>query len=79
MVALMLYRPSPLLILIAIASIPALRQAWNHDRDAPETRAYYAAPVAMRVEYGIFYLGLAAFLAVMTDATHKLIQTGTAG
>jgi Zn-dependent protease len=76
MLALMLYRPSPLLILIAIASLPALKKAWHYDPADPENAAYYAVPAAMRVEYGIFYLGLAAFLAVMTNAVHGMIQTG---
>jgi Zn-dependent protease len=77
MLALMLYRPSPLLILIAIAAIPSLKKAWHYDAAAPENRAYYAAPASVKLEYGVFYLGLAAFLAVMTDATHKMIQAGT--
>jgi Zn-dependent protease len=76
MLAMMLYRPSPLLFVIAIASLPALREAWHYDPQAPENRAYYGASTALKVEYGLFYLGLAAFLAVMTDATHKMIQDG---
>ena len=76
MLALMLYRPSPLLILIAIASLPALKKAWHYDPADPENVAYYAVPTAMRVEYGIFYLGLAAFLAVMTNAVHGMLQGG---
>ena len=75
MLAMMLYRPSPLLVLIVILAIPALRQAWHFDPNSPENRAYYSAPTAMKAEYGVFYLGLAAFLAVMTDATHNMIQT----
>src|SRR4051812_1378474 len=68
MAALMLYRPSPLLFLIMILSLPALKQAWNYDPQAPQNRAYYGVPMSMKVEYGLFYLGLAGFLAVMTDA-----------
>jgi Zn-dependent protease len=79
MLALMLYRPSPLLILIAIAAIPALRKAWHYDANAEENRAYYAASLSLRLEYGLFYLGLAAFLAVMTDATHTMIQGNLGG
>lgn len=74
MLGLMLYRPSPLLILIAIASLPALKKAWHYDAADPDNRAYYAVPAAMRVEYGTFYLGLAAFLAVMTHSVHGMIQ-----
>ena len=79
MLAMMLYRPSPLLILIAIMAIPALKKAWNFDPDAEENRAYYSASASMKLEYGLFYLGLAAFLAVMTDATHEMIRGSIGG
>ncbi|MBC9032747.1 site-2 protease family protein [Sphingomonas sp. JC676] len=74
MLALMLYRPSPLLFVIAIAALPALRQAWNYDPEAPENQAYYNASAATKIQYGVFYLGLAAFLALMTDGTHQMLQ-----
>jgi Zn-dependent protease len=74
MLGLMLVRPSPLLFLIAIVAIPALRDAWNYDPEAPANRAYYNASAETKLQYGLIYLGLAAFLAVMTDATHKLLQ-----
>ncbi|WP_044561640.1 site-2 protease family protein [Azospirillum sp. B4] len=73
MVAMMIYRPSPLLILVAIAAIPALIKAWRFDPKAPENQAYYAVPTSLKVEYGAFYLGLLAFLAVMTDAVHGML------
>lgn len=74
MLALMLWRPSPLLFLIAIAAFPALRQAWNYDPKAPENQAYYSASGETKLQYAIIYLGLAAFLAVMTQLTHEMIQ-----
>ena len=73
MLGLMLYRPSPLLIVIAIAAIPALKAAWNYDSEAEENRRYYSASTTTKTEYGLLYLGLAAFLAYMTHATHELI------
>jgi Zn-dependent protease len=79
MLAMMLYRPSPLLVLILVMSIPALKKARHFDPDAPENRAYYAAPTSLKVQYGAFYLGLAAYLAVMTDATHELLRSGIGG
>lgn len=79
LVALMFYRPSPLLIVIGIAALPALREAWHYDPALPEHRAYYTAPASVRLEYGIFYLALAGFLALMTDSTHKLIQASIGG
>src|ERR1700728_285959 len=41
MLALLLYRPSPALFLIAIVAIPQLKMAWNFDPKAPENAAYY--------------------------------------
>ena len=73
MLALMLYRPSPLLVLIAILAIPALREAWRYDPTAPEHRAYYHAPLALKLEYGSFYLALAAYLALMTQSVGEMI------
>lgn len=79
MLVLLLYRPSPLLILIAILALPALKQAWHYDPQAPENQAYYAVPMQLKLEYGAFYLGLAAFLALMTDGTHTMIQANLGG
>lgn len=75
MLALMLYRPSPLLVLICIAAIPALKKAWHFDKNSEENSAYYSATLAMKTEYGVFYIGLAAYLALMTEGTHAMIST----
>jgi Zn-dependent protease len=74
MLGLMFYRPSPLLVLICVAAIPALKKAWTFDKDAEENRAYYSASAAMKTEYGIFYLGLAGYLAIMTEGTRAMID-----
>lgn len=76
MLALFFYRPSPLLVMIAIMAVPALRQAWNYDPEAPENIAYYGVPVQVKVEYAAIYLALAAYLAVMTHVVHDMIQPG---
>jgi Zn-dependent protease len=73
MLALALYRPSPLLIMIAILSIPSVMKAWRYDPHAPENQAYYGAPIGLKVEYGLFYLGLAAFLGIMTQSVHGML------
>lgn len=73
MLALLFYRPSPLLIMIAIMAVPALRQAWTYDPQAPENIAYYRVPTAVKLEYGAIYLALAAYLAVMTYTVHDMI------
>jgi Zn-dependent protease len=74
MLALMLYRPSPLLVLIAILAIPSLRRAWNYDAKAPENIAYYGVPMELKIEYGCFYLGLAAYLAIMTESVYGMLH-----
>ena len=74
MLALMLYRPSPLLILIAIMSVPSLQRAWKYDAKAPENVAYYGVPMELKIEYGCFYLGLAAFLAIMTESVYGMLN-----
>lgn len=65
LIALFFYRPSPLLILMAILAAP---QVWKvirgHETEAE--RAYYVTSAETRFTYGVLYLGLAAFLAIMS-------------
>jgi len=74
MVALAVYRPSPLLIMIAIISFPSLKKAWRYDPQAPENLAYYGVSPGLKFEYGVFYLGLAAFLGIMTQSVHGMLE-----
>jgi Zn-dependent protease len=73
MVALMLYRPSPMLILIAVLALPQLIKAWRYDPTAPENAVYYNAPLAVKLEYGAGYLGLAGLLAIMSYEVHEML------
>jgi Zn-dependent protease len=77
MLALLLYRPSPVLFLVAILSAPQLMKAWHYDPQAPENIAYYGVAAQTKLEYGAAYLALTGFLAVMTYELHEMI--GTAG
>ena len=75
LVALFLYNPSPMLILIAILALPQLKAALKKDGGAsalPE--GYYEVDINTRVNYGVFYLGLAGFLAIMSYELHKVLQ-----
>lgn len=74
LVALFLYRPSPLLILMAIIAAPQVWKAIKFDPNAPENQAYYSVPVAKRWEYAIFYVVLTGFLAIMTNEVHEMLQ-----
>ena len=73
MVALMLYKPSPALILIAVMALPQLARAWTYDPNAPENIAYSATPLSVRLEYAALYLGMAAVLAIMTYQVHQTL------
>ena len=74
MVALLLWRPSPVLVIILVMSLPQLMKAWRYDPNAPENLAYYAIPAAKKWEYGIMYLGLAATLAIMMYEVHEALS-----
>jgi Zn-dependent protease len=74
LLALLLYRPSPMLIIVAVLAAPQLLQAWRYDPKAPENMAYYGIPLQAKLEYGVAYLGLAALLAVMTYDVHELLS-----
>ncbi|HYA65549.1 MAG TPA: site-2 protease family protein [Burkholderiaceae bacterium] len=70
LVALFWYRPSPLLLIVALLAAPQLLAAWRHDPHAPEAQVYYEVGNAARWRYGMWYLGLAAFLALMAYEAH---------
>jgi Zn-dependent protease len=69
LIGLFFYRPSPLLILMALLAAPNVMKAW---RGVPaEEQTYYIASTETRFNYGLLYLGLAGFLAVMCDQLHQ--------
>src|SRR5262252_10953995 len=74
LVALMFWRPSPALILVAIIALPQVMRAWRYDPQAPENIAYYGVAVQTRLEYGAAYLALTAFLGVMTYELHEMLS-----
>ncbi|WP_315774783.1 MULTISPECIES: site-2 protease family protein [unclassified Bradyrhizobium] len=73
LLTLMLYRPSPMLIIIAILAAPQLMKAWRYDPGAPENVAYYGTTLQTKLEYAGTYLALAALLAVMTYDVHEML------
>lgn len=76
LVGLFFWRPSPLLILLAVLAAPQVIKAWRYDPQAPENRDYYAVSNETRVTYALYYLGLLAFLAVMAHDTHEMLGSG---
>ncbi len=74
LVAIFLWRPSPMLILVAVLAAPHVWKALKYDANAPENLAYYSVPARTRVQYAVVYLALAAYLAVMTGDVHEMLQ-----
>jgi len=58
---------------VAILAAPQLLAAWRHDPSAPEALAYYEVGNAARWRYGMWYLGLAGFLALMAYDAHTIL------
>jgi Zn-dependent protease len=69
----MLYRPSPMLVLVAVLAAPQLMKAWRYDPKAPEHMAYYGVTLQTKLEYGIAYIALASLLGVMTYDVHEML------
>lgn len=67
------YRPSPILILVAVLAIPQLMAAWRYNLDDPENARYYEVSLENKLMYGVFYLGLACFLAVMSHEVFQML------
>ena len=74
LVGLFFWRPSPLLILMAVLAAPHVWKAFKYDPNAPENQAYYTVPAAKRLEYAGYYLGLCAFLALMSYDVHETLE-----
>jgi Zn-dependent protease len=74
LLALMLYRPSPMLLIVIVLAAPQLMKAWHYDPKAPENVAYYGVPLQTKLEYGTVYLAVAALLAIMTYDVHEMLD-----
>jgi Zn-dependent protease len=73
LVALAFWRPSPMLILIAILAAPHVIAAWRFDPKKAEAAGYYVASTAEKIEYGALYIGMTALLAIMTYEVHEML------
>ena len=78
LIGVFLWRPSPMLILMAIIAAPQVWKAIRFKKDSVEAQTYYAVPTAKKWEYGLIYIGLAGFLAVMTHDVHELLEASRA-
>jgi Zn-dependent protease len=69
LLALVLYRPNPILILILLVAAMEIWQRWQLRR-LPQVQAYYRVAPHRRLAMGLLYFGLAAALVFGMHATH---------
>ena len=65
LIAIWVYHPSTMLIIIAVLAYPQLVKAWKYDPKSPENQRYYNIDNSTRFEYAFLYLLLAIVLALM--------------
>ena len=70
LVALFLWKQSPLLIFIGFLAYPNIRRALTYDPKDPANAAYYEISAEHRLFYMVFYLTLTGFLALMAYDLH---------
>ncbi len=68
LVALVIYRPNPLLIIILLFAASELRRRWKL-RHHPRMQEYYRVKPGQRAAVGLLYFGLAAALVFGMHAT----------
>lgn len=74
LVGLFLYKPSPMLILMALLALPQLRAAFRYNPRLPQNAVYYGTNLETKISYGSAYLALAAFLCIMCFDVHSMLQ-----
>jgi Zn-dependent protease len=80
LLALLAWRPSPVLVLVCIMAVPQLIRAWRYDPKAPENVAYYGSVSARtRFDYAALYIGLVAVLALIAFSLHTELEAMRAG
>ena len=65
---------SPMLLLVAILAFPHVMSTFRGGPHGLPER-YYDVPLATRISYGLYYLGLAAFLGIMSYELHLLLPS----
>lgn len=71
-VVLFIWNHSPMLLLLAVLSIPHLLSTFRQTHSATSAR-YYEVAASTRWSYAAYYLLLAGFLGVMTYETHRAV------
>ncbi|SFI35680.1 Zn-dependent protease (includes SpoIVFB) [Collimonas sp. OK307] len=73
MIALFVYRPTPLLIVMVILALPQLKRAWQYDPSTLENQRYYGIEPAVKLTYAFYYLALLIFLVLMTHGVRDML------
>lgn len=73
LVGLFFYRPSPLLILVAVLAIQHVFSLFK--KSGEEAQRYHDVAWPVRLGYGIAYLALAGFLALMAFELHEALSS----
>lgn len=73
LVALFFWRPSPILILVAVLAFPNVVRAFKYDPSLPENQAYYGTSLESKLTYTCAYLGLVCVLAIMAHDVHDML------
>ncbi|BCA56449.1 hypothetical protein W02_35890 [Nitrospira sp. KM1] len=73
LLALFINTQSPMLLLIAVLAAPHLLSTFRRNEQDPAYARYYDTPLATRFSYAAYYLGLAAFLSVMSYELHQML------
>lgn len=72
LIGLFMMNQSPMLLLVAIMAVLHLMSTFRGG-DGAEFSRYYDVPTSTRLSYALYYLGLAAFLGVMSYETHLML------
>lgn len=73
LIGVFLWRPSPLLVMIALMALPSLWQSFKQDGDSVSDY-YGTVSTEKRAEYALLYLGLLAFLSVMCHDLYQMLS-----
>ncbi|MDI1258588.1 site-2 protease family protein [Aquabacterium sp.] len=76
LVGLFWLNPNPVLLIVALLAAPQVFKAWKFRAADPAHGDYYVASPQTRWVYGLAYLGLLVFLAVMTHDVHEVLKAG---
>jgi Zn-dependent protease len=74
LIGLFFLNPSPMLLLIAMLAAPQVMAVLRGTAESSMPAGYYEVPPQVRMRYAMWYLGLAAFLALMSHEVHLRLE-----